>query len=155
MDQSETHRHLLVCCTVTNRSGGKSIRYVEHSLYRLWQYMMANKHDIIVRDAAVCLWLPKDELDSHDKLFRRAGVVAEVHRISFAIHDQDTGICDTMQRFVAAAEVDRVQALLLNRVPAESKRRGDFAMELETGHVVINSEAADLSDLGLPLDASV
>ncbi len=154
MDRYETHRHLLVCCTVTNRSGDESVRYVEHSLYRLWQYMMANKHDIVVRDAAVCLWLPKDEWDSHDKLFRHAGDVAEVHRISFAIYDTDTGICNTMQRFVAVAEVDQVRALLLKRVPAEAQRSGDFAMELEIGHVVVNSEVADLHNLGRPLDVA-
>ncbi|MCZ6643801.1 MAG: hypothetical protein O7F71_19675 [Gammaproteobacteria bacterium] len=147
MDHRETHRHVLVCCTVTNQAGEASIRYVEHSLYRLWQYMMANKHHIVVRDAAVCLWLPKDELDSHQQLFRHAGSVEEVHRISFASYDQDSGICNTMQRFVAAADSDRVQSLLLSRIPQESKRSGDFAMELEIGHAVVNSELADLSTL--------
>lgn len=155
MDHAETHRHLLVCCNVTNSSGEASIRYVEHSLYRLWQYMMANKHHIAVRDAAVCLWLPKDELDSHDQLFRHAGRVEEVHRVSFASYDQDSGICNTTQRFVAAADSDRVQALLLGRISRESKRNGDFAMELEVGHAVVNSESADLGTLGQPLDATL
>ena len=149
MVQSENHRHLLVCCTVTNRSGEESIRYVEQSLYRLWQYMMANKHHILVQDATVCLWLPKDELEVHHQLFRHAGNVAEVHRLSFASYDQHSGICNTRQRFVAAAEVDRVRTLFLNRVPTESKRSGNFAMELEIGHVVVNSE---LNNPGRPLN---
>ncbi len=155
MDQPETHRHLLVCCTVTNRSGEESLRYVEHSLYRLWQYMMVNKHSIVVRDATVCLWLPGDEMEVHDQLFRQAGLVEEVHRMSFASYDQETGICNTMQRFVAAADSDEVQALLLSRIPPEAMRSGDIAMELEIGHAVASSEAADLGTLGHQLDLAL
>lgn len=75
--------------------------------------------------------------------------------ISFASHDQDSGICNTMQRFVAAADSDRVQALLLGRISRESKRNGDFALELEVGHAVVNSGSADLGTLGQPLDATL
>ena len=152
---SDNHRHLLVCCTVTNASDEVSIRYVEHSLYRLWQYTMANKHGIVVRDANVCLWLPDQELLSHEALFQQAGSVEEVHRISFANYEPDTGLCNTMQRFVAAKEVDHVRTLLLNHIPEKSKGNGDFAMETETGHAVINSDAADLRALGRLLDTAL
>ena len=48
----EIHRQLLVRCMVRNRDAEISVRFVEHGLYRLWQYMMVNKHNIEVEDAA-------------------------------------------------------------------------------------------------------
>ena len=54
---------------------------MEHSLFRLWQYMMANKHDIRVFDATVCLWLPEDEMQAQSQLFGQSGRVDEVRRI--------------------------------------------------------------------------
>ena len=63
MASSEAHRQLLVRCRVRNRDSEISVRFVEHSLFRLWQYMMANKHDIRVLDATACLWLPGPGVD--------------------------------------------------------------------------------------------
>ncbi|MDH3641089.1 MAG: hypothetical protein OES38_03280 [Gammaproteobacteria bacterium] len=148
MANSETHRQLLVRCRVRNRDAEFSVRFVEHSLYRLWQYMMANKHDIVVADAAVCLWLPEAELQAQSRLFEQAGKVDEVRRISFAIYDPDTGFCNTLQRFVAVEDSERVQQLLLNRIPSEAKRAGDFAMELESGFTVLRDSVKDLTSLG-------
>ena len=148
MAMSEIHRQLLVRCQVRNRDDELSLRFVEHSLFRLWQYMMANKHDILVHDASVCLWLPEAELQAQPELFQRAGEVDEVQRISFAIYDKETGFCSTLQRFVAAADATRVQELLLRRIPSEAKRTGDFAMELESGYTVLREGANDLASLG-------
>lgn len=148
MASSDAHRQLLVRCRVRNRDGEFSVRFVEHSLFRLWQYMMANKHDIRVLDATLCLWLPEAELEAQSQLFQRSGEVDEVQRISFAIYDKDSGLCNTMQRFVAAADSARVQELLLKRIPTEAKRTGDFAMELESGYSVLREGVSDLSSLG-------
>ena len=48
MALSDSQRQLLVRCEITNRDGDPGVRYVEHSLFRLWQYMMANKHGLVV-----------------------------------------------------------------------------------------------------------
>ena len=61
MALSDSQRQLLVRCEITNRDGDPGVRYVEHSLFRLWQYMMANKHGLVVHGLAVCLWLPEQE----------------------------------------------------------------------------------------------
>lgn len=39
----------LTRCVVENSRAEHSIRFVEHSHYRLWQYLMANKHGLLVR----------------------------------------------------------------------------------------------------------
>lgn len=68
-DTGHSNRHSLIRCVVENRDGISSIRFVEQAHYRLWQYMMANKHELMVRDAALCLWLTAREFTDHENLF--------------------------------------------------------------------------------------
>ena len=145
---------MLVRCGISNRSGDPGVRFVEHSLFRLWQYMMANKHDIVVRDAELCLWLPQTEWRTQSELFHRAGAVHTVHRISFAIYDTDIGMCDTLQRFTSAADSAQLQELLLERIPAVRRATGDFTMQVEEGHAIVREGLADLISLGYTLTDS-
>lgn len=147
---AKTHRQLLVRCEVKNRRKETSVRFVEHSLYRLWQYMMANKHQLRVQQASLCLWLPEPEWEAQAKLFEHAGQVEPVHRLGIALYDGDHGFCNTMQRFVPEPDSERVRSLLLGRLPAQARESGDFAMELEVGYAVARG-AADLAELGHPL----
>ena len=146
------HRQLLVRCEIKNRHGEASVRFVEHSLYRLWQYMMANKHQLLVQRASICLWLPEAEWQAQAKLFEHAGQVEPVHRIGIALFDGDNGFCNTMQRFVAEPDSQRVRSLLLGRIPNDARQSGDFAMEVEVGYAVARG-ASDLAELGNPLTA--
>lgn len=148
MALSDSQRQLLVRCEITNRDGDPGVRYVEHSLFRLWQYMMANKHGLVVHGLAVCLWLPEQEWQAQGEIFQRAGVVESVHRLSFAIYDRSTGLCNTMQRYVPADDADKVKDLLLQRISPEARAEGDFAMEMEAGRAVIRDDLVDPSTLG-------
>ena len=152
--QQNSHRQLLVRCEVTNRSGESSVRFVEHALFRLWQYMMANKHDILVKNAELCLWLPEAEWRAQSDLFQRAGESHEVHRISFAIFEPVTGLCNTLQRFTASSDSAQLQKILLERIPADLRSTGDFAMELDEGHAIVREGLADLISLGYALTDS-
>jgi hypothetical protein len=147
---AKPHRQLLVRCDVENRLGEDSVRFVEHSLYRLWQYMMANKHQLRVQQASLCLWLPESEWDAQAKLFEHAGQVEAVHRIAIALFDDEQGFCNTIQRFVPEQDSQRVRTLLLSRLPANARETGDFVMEIEAGHAVARG-ATDLGELGTPL----
>ena len=153
MTTSDPHRQLLVRCQVNNRAQQSSVRFVEHSLYRLWQYMMANKHQLRVQQASVCLWLPEAEWEQQARLFERAGEVELVQRLAIAIYDDAHGFCNTTQRFVLEGDSQRVQNLLLARIPDVTRRSGDFAMEVETGYAVARSNA-ELAELGSPLTAT-
>ena len=146
-----SHRQLLVRCQVNNRAQELSVRFVEHSLYRLWQYMMANKHQLRVQQASVCLWLPEAEWEQQARLFERAGEVELVQRLAIAIYDDSHGFCNTMQRFVLESDSQRVQNLLLARIPEATRSTGDFAMEVETGYAVARGNP-DLAELGSPLE---
>lgn len=144
------HRHVLVRCEVINRDKVTSVRFVEQDHFRLWQYMMANKHDLIVQGAAPCLWLPEDEYAANSTMFESAGACEAVTRLTFAIYDQESGLCNTLQRFVPLAETERLSELLLRRLSPDIGGSDDFVMEQRRGYAVIKA-GADASRLGLPL----
>ncbi len=144
------HRHVLVRCEVANRDGITSVRFIEQDHFRLWQYMMANKHDLIVQNAAPCLWLPDAEYAANAAVFDKAGACEAVTRLTFAVYDHASGLCNTMQRFVPIAETEQLSELLLRRVSPDIRTSDDFVMEQQRGYAVIKA-GADVSRLGLPL----
>jgi hypothetical protein len=148
MALTESQRQLLVRCEITNRDGDPSVRFVEHNVFRLWQYMMANKHGLVVHGLSMSLWLPEHEWLAQGEIFQRAGCVESVQRISFAIYERATGLCNTMQRYVPATDADKVKELLLQRIAPDVRAEGDFAMELETGRAVIREDVVDPATLG-------
>ena len=145
------HRHVLVRCEVTNRDAVSSVRFVEQDHYRLWQYMMANKHDLIVRNAAPCLWLTDTEYLGHPALFDLAGPCEPVSCLRFAVFDQTTGLCNTLQRFVPTNESEQLRDLLLRRVPPDLRASDDFVMEQRNGCAIIKA-GIDGRRLGSPLE---
>ena len=148
MSDSSSHRQLLVRCDVTNTRKEPSVRFVEHSVYRLWQYMMANKHDILVEQARLCLWLPEAEWATQREVFQHAGKAESVNRINIAIYDREASFCNTVQRFVPAADCQRVQELLLKRVPVATRHSEDLVMEVDAGVAIVRDDLADLVNLG-------
>ena len=152
MQQSvNAHRHVLVRCSVINRDSAISVRFIEQDHFRLWQYMMANKHGLIVQDVAPCLWLPDSQYTANAAVFGRAGANEAVTRLTFAVYDSATGICNTMQRFVPTHETDQLREHLLQRVPVDLRVSDDFVMEQQRGYAVIKA-GTDVSRLGLPLE---
>jgi hypothetical protein len=145
-------RHVLVRCIVQNRNREQSTRFVEHAHYRLWQYLMANKHDLIVKEGALCLWLPEREYEKQAQTFERAGDVEAVVRLSFAHYDAMTGMCQTTQRFVPAVDSDHVRALLIGRLAQEVKTAPDFVTRADPGCAVIRARDLDLTKLGNPFE---
>lgn len=148
------HRFLLVRCTVRNRAGESSVRFVEHNQFRLWQYLMANKHSIVVTSAGMGLWLPQIEWQERAELFARAGESEIVMRLHFEIFDPLTGLCDIVQRFVPQPDfkfvADKLQAML----PQEVRDSDQCQMTVEQGQAVIRSDSIALESLGRQLALS-
>jgi len=145
-----TDQHVLVRCVVQNRAQEASVRFVEHSHYRLWQYLMANKHDLAVSDGSLCLWMTDRELAGCEALYDGTGNVEPVVRLSFAQYDGVIGLCQTTQRFVPAAEAERVRDLLLSRVPPETRGSPDFMTRADPGYAVIRARDLEIGKLGSP-----
>jgi hypothetical protein len=148
MGLTESQRQLLVRCEISNRDGDPGVRFVEHNVFRLWQYMMANKHGLVVHGMSLCLWMPESDWHSQGELLRHAGGTESVHRLGFAIYDPSSGLCNTMQRFVPAEDAVKVKGLLLERVAPDVRAEGDFAMEVEAGRAAIREDLADPATLG-------
>jgi len=149
-------RHILVRCEVENRKKIRSTRFVEKAHYQLWRYMVTTKHELIVREEAVCLWMAAQEFERQKKLFTQAGGgssgsggVEAVNQIGIAIFDPNTGMCDTLQRFVPLTDSQTVSELLLKRIPKNLQDSSDFAMQVEPGFAIIQPDQVDTSQLGL------
>jgi hypothetical protein len=151
MSDSNSHRQLLVRCDVRNSAEEHSVRFVEHSVYRLWQYMMANRHGITVQETALCLWLPEAEWNHQSDLFHHAGTTELVNRINIAVYDPISRFCNTVQRFVSSQDSFRVEELLMGRISTETRNSDDVVMEVDTGMAIVREGLADLVNLGYAL----
>ncbi len=142
------HRFLLVRCEVENARGERSLRFVEHNQFRLWQYLMANKHNIVVTSAGMGLWLPEHEWQQRAELFDRAGISEPVIRLHFEIFDPVTGLCDVVQRFIPQQDFqfvcDKLQAML----PEELRDTDQCVMTVEPGQSVVRENNVALESLG-------
>lgn len=150
MSQSSV-REILVRCAVSNRTNDVSVRFVEKSHFRLWQYMMANKHHILVDTAAICLWLPNTEFNEHATLFNHAGPVEPVNRISLAMFDKEVGLVNVTQRFVPDNDTELVSRLLLSRVPGDLQNTEDVVHEVQPGYAIVRTTHTDLAEIELRL----
>ena len=140
-DSDVPHRHVLVRCVVTNRDGVASRRFVEHDHFRLWQYMMANKHGMTIADPTPSLWMPEAEFAPKAGLFELAGPCDAVTRLTFAVYDQASGLCNTTLRFVPTDETDVVIEVLMQRIPLDVRASDDFMMEQQRGFAIAKASA--------------
>ena len=141
------HRLLLVRCTVSNQEQQESVRFVERTHFRLWQYMMANRHGLRVREACLALWLPEAEWTAQARLFEHAGEPESVNRLTLAVFDAESSLCHTTQRFVPAADTVLVRRILLERIPEPARSSGDFAFESEMGQAIVRDDADALDQV--------
>jgi hypothetical protein len=147
MTNTTSERVVLVRCVVDNRNGSESLRFIEQTHYRLWQYMMVNKHDLRVRAAAVALWLPATEFEHKEQIFSRSGTAEAVDRIAFAVYDRSSGLVNTIQRFCPRSDTEQLRNILLARFPEDVRASDDFTTEHSAGYA-IRTNAADASRIG-------
>ena len=91
------------------------------------------------------------EYQGHPALFDQAGPCERVTCLRFAVYDQTTGLCSTLQRFVPTNESEQLRDLLLRRVPPDLRASDDFVMEQQPGFAIIKT-GIDGSRLGSPLE---
>lgn len=136
-----------------NRSGAISVRYVEHQNFRLWQYLMANKHHLQVDRASLCLWLATAEWNQQPGYFKAAGNNEAVTLLRFELFDSANAIHDRIQRFAPSAVAQQLQTRLIQRVPQDVRDLPDFGATLVPGWAIVQQPAADLTTLGQALSA--
>lgn len=153
MTAEDAHRQLLVCCSVRNRAGTTSVRFVEHDLYRLWEYMMAHKHGLVVEASTVCLWMPVAEWRAQSELFQRTGACVPVYRLGLSIYDETTGFCNTVQRFAGGNDIDIVKDRLRGRLPAGPDSACHVAQD--PGFAILRDDLEDFIALGYSLEEPI
>lgn len=145
------HRYFLVRCEMRNRQEESSVRYVEHQNFRLWQYLMANKHHLQVDRASLCLWLAESEWNQQPGYFKAAGNNEAVSLLRFELFDAANAINDRIQRFAAKTVAQQLQARLLQRVPKDVQGLPDFSATITDGWAIVQQPEADLTTLGQAL----
>lgn len=141
------HRQLLVRCQILNRQREASERFVEQSLFRLWQYMMANRHGLRVESAEVCLWLPGAEWQAQEELFSRVGAALPVSRLSLTLYDAEAGLTQSVQRFVATERAAVLRERLLGHLAGDGRDR-HCDLTQHDGMAALRSELDDLLQIG-------
>lgn len=115
-----SHRQLLMRCQVTNSRGDSSERFVDHSEYDLWRFLMEQRHGLAVQAIAPCVWVPDQERRRHDRLFEHAAYHEPVQRLVFEKFDAHTGVTETQTRFVPACDTDTVVPVLEGHLVADT-----------------------------------
>ncbi len=146
-DATEQQRQIVLRCLLAGQEGELSVRFVEQSHFRLWQYLLANKHNLIVKEAIGCLWLSQADYETNQDLYAHAGQIESVRRVRFAIYDAESGLCDITQRFLPAAEAETVRDLLLKKVPTDVLDSDDLTISEEPGYAILK-KTLDLEKIG-------
>ncbi len=136
-DSSPFHEsQKLVRCQVVNRYQESSIRFVEIGAFKLWEYLMTNKHGLRVGDPGLCLWIADNEYQANANVFDRAGSVEEVDRIVVELFDREYGFSHTSTRYARRNETERVLTILRSHIPPELRDSDSCSIDVVHGHVV-------------------
>ena len=120
MPDSNTYHenYKLVRCEVLNRYNETSTRFVVLEAFKLWEYLMQQKHGLRVGKPELCLWLDNEAYERGAAVFDRAGKVEPVNRIAVDLFDTEYGFSQTITRFTRASETIQLLEILRSHIPA-------------------------------------
>lgn len=137
MSGISTNGHLhprLIRCTVHGASD--TVRYVELTQFRLWEYMMQHRHNLAVSGHALCLWLGEETFLRNAGPFSHAGELVDVNRILITVFDPDHHYLFDIQRYVPTEDSTAISNILLSHLPANLTRRKDYDLDITHGYCV-------------------
>ncbi len=126
----------LVRCQVVNRYQETSTRFIEIGAFKVWEYMMTNKHGLKVGEPSLCLWVDDSEYENNANVFDRAGEVEKVNRIVVELFDQEYGFSQTTMRYARTSETDQVLTILRSHIPDELRGSEACSIDIISGRVV-------------------
>jgi len=109
----------LIRCSVLNKHKKESIRYIEFDIFQLWQHLMKSKHESIVADPVLCLWLSAEEYTKKESIFSHSGEVESVDNIAVTLFDNEYGFTNTINRYALNHEVEQLATILASHIPEE------------------------------------
>jgi len=126
----------LVRCQVVNRYKETSIRFIEIGAFKLWEYLMTNKHGLKVGEPQLCLWIDDGEYETNANVFDRAGEIEPVDRIVVELFDREYGFSQTTTRYARTNETDQVLDILRSHIPSELCDSESCSIDVVSGRVV-------------------
>ena len=137
----------LIRCNVVNRYNEESIRFIEFSNFKLWEYLMTNKHGIKIGNMSLCLWISEEEFQENESLYLRSGEVEPVNRIVLDLFNEEYGFSNAITRFVRGTETDQVIKILTSHIPEDFINTDACQVDTYAGYSIIQKANTDRSVL--------
>lgn len=128
----------LIQCRVRNHQREETQRFVEFEQFRLWEYLMTHRHELTVSDPVLCLWLSEEDFREQEALYVHAGRSTAVNRIVIDLFDREFGFTNTVIRYVAEEDTEKVLAILRDHIPADLLESDDCDFVVVPGRIVQN-----------------
>ena len=126
----------LMRCRVVNRYREAGIRFVELDAFKLWEYLMTNKHGQQIDEPVLCLWIDDEDYRRSSDVFDHAGQVEAVSKIVVDLFDPEYGFSQTIVRYTRSHEAEQVADILRSHIPAHLRDSDDCQVEIVAGHAV-------------------
>jgi len=126
----------LVRCQVVNRYQEASVRFVEIGSFRLWEYLMTNKHGLQISQPTLCLWIDENDYQLSAGVFDRAGEIEFVDCVAVDLFDPEYRFSQTISRYVRTTESEHLIDILRSHIPTELSDPEICRIEVIGGRVV-------------------
>lgn len=140
----------LIRCNVVNRYNEESIRFIEFNNFKLWEYLMTNKHGIKIGSMSLCLWISEEEFKENESLYLRSGEVELVNRVVVDLFNEEYGFSNAITRFVRDTETEQIIKILTSHIPEDLINTDICQVDTYSGYSIIQKANAEpASMLGL------
>ena len=143
----------LIRCSVSSQDGIPTARFIEVEVFKLWHYMMKNKHGLGISDISLCLWVNEEEFKQKEELYTRSGKVDSVHRIVISIFDSRNGFSHMTSRYVLDQDVNKVKSILLSHMPKNFVNSESSEVETFPGRVIDKGKISNMDEIILGLSS--
>ena len=149
ISSSDTQK--LIRCSVSNKEGFTSSRFVEFEFFKLWHYTMYHKHGITVSDISLCLWVSEDDYKPKKDIYMRFGETESVNKIVISIFDRWNCFSHTSARYVSEQEAAKVREILLSHIPVDIAQSDSLGIHTYPGKSIVNTRISRLDEIVLGL----
>ncbi len=137
----------LIRCNVVNRYNEESIRFIEFNNFKLWEYLMTNKHGIKIGNMSLCLWISNEEFQENESLYLRSGEVEPVTRVVVDLFNEEYGFSNAITRFVRDTETEQVIKILTSHIPEDYVNTDICQVDTYAGYSIIQKANAERAAL--------
>jgi len=109
---------------------------VEYETFRLWEYLMSQKHGLKIDDLFLCLWVCEEEYQNNKEVFPLNDEDTFVSHIVVELYDDEYGFTNTINRFVPEEDTDLVIGILTSHIPKHLFNSKSCQIEVIKGRAI-------------------